>query len=75
MKRNISMKIITRIHLIKLAFSRKYDHIYWFTFQLKDQQDNGQFETFVQSYHEGKILNTPEIIKGHVQKEIDNREK
>ena len=69
------MKLSTRIRLLKLALSRKYDHVHWYTFQLKNKQDNGQFETFVQSYHEGKILNTPEIIKGHVQKEIDNREK
>ncbi len=69
------MKLRTRLRLIGIAFSRKYDHIYWFTFQLKGKRDNGRFETFVQSYHEGTILNTPEIIKAQVQAMIDSRGK
>lgn len=69
------MKIITRIRLIRLAFSRKYDHIYWFTFQLNNQRENGSFNVFVQSHFDGVIQNAPEIIKGQIEEMISNREK
>ena len=69
------MKLKTRFRLLKLAFSRKYDHIYWFTFQLKDQRDNGSFNVFVQSHFDGVIQNAPEIIKGQIEEMISNREK
>jgi len=58
-----------------LAFSRKYSHIHWFTFQLRDKHDDGRYETFVQSHFDGVIQNTPEIIKARIQTTIDNREK
>jgi len=69
------MKTITRLRLIKLALSRKYAHIYWFTFQLRNRNDNGSFETFMQSGWDGRIQNAPEIIKNHIENQLKKHEK
>ena len=62
------MRFKTRIKLIRLAFSRKFDHVAWFTFQLKTKRADGRFETFVESNQDGRIQNVAEIIKGHLAK-------
>jgi len=65
----------TRLKLISMAISHKYDHINWYTFQLKGKRDDGRFETYIESYYEGKIQNSQEIIRDYAQKVIDNRGK
>jgi len=71
------MKLRTRIKLLMLAFSKKYDYIHLFTLQLKDKRDDGKFNILIETYFDnrGKIQNSLEIIKTYIEKLLKQNEK